>query len=393
MMQFTGYNWYAFSITHKHAAAEERQNFVLSEEEFTRYFEEIFPSNECAGFIINTCNRTSFFLFGKHPEIIEKDFLQKSGYHDIYEIGDRYIGKKAINYLFEVMAGLDSQILGDFEIVGQMKAAFEKSKAKGAGLGIIEKVVNQAIFSSRRIKNETGLSGGTSSTSYAAVQFLKSSLPDLSEAKILVLGMGQIGTRTLDNLVAEKGAKNIFIANRSKAKTDKQAALHKVQALSWDEAFEKIGEFDAIVSAVSAPYPVFTRAIFSKINATCIVDLSIPFSIANDIQTELNIEIANVDLLGSIVATQMEQRKKWVPRAHEIIREELDKHKEWELAVDAVPIIKELQRRLHAEWSSKHTDLEKIERISAKIEARLFERIRRNPKELKELKKQLYGRS
>ena len=216
----------------------------------------------------NTCNRTSFFLFGKHPEIIEKDFLQKSGYHDIYEIGDRYIGKKAINYLFEVMAGLDSQILGDFEIVGQMKAAFETSKAQGAGLGIIEKVVNQAIFSSRRIKNETGLSGGTSSTSYAAVQFLKSSLPDLSEAKILVLGMGQIGTRTLDNLVAEKGAKNIFIANRSKAKTDKQAALHKVQDLSWDEAFEKIGEFDAIVSAVSAPYPVFTRAIFSKINAT-----------------------------------------------------------------------------------------------------------------------------
>lgn len=78
-MQFTGYNWYAFGITHKHAAAEERQKFALSEEEFARYFEEIFPSNECAGFIINTCNRTSFFLFGKNPEIIEKDFLQKSG--------------------------------------------------------------------------------------------------------------------------------------------------------------------------------------------------------------------------------------------------------------------------------------------------------------------------
>ena len=393
MTQFTGYNWYAFGITHKHATAEERQNFALSEEEFTRYFEEIFPSNECAGFITNTCNRTSFFLFGKNPEIIEKDFLQKSGHHDIYEIGDHYIGKKAINYLFEVMAGLDSQILGDFEIVGQMKAAFEKSKAQGAGLGIIEKVVNQAIFSSRRIKNETGLSGGTSSTSYAAVQFLKSSLPDLSLAKILVLGMGQIGTRTLDNLVAEKGTKNIFIANRSIAKTDKQAALHNVQALSWDEAIEKIGEFDAIVSAVSALQPVFTKAIVSQINATCIVDLSIPFSVADDVQKELNIEIANVDQLSSVIATQMEQRKKWVPRAHKIIREELNKYKEWKLAMDAAPTIKELQRRLHKEWAAKHNDLEKIERISAKIEARLFERIRKNPKELKELQKQLDARS
>jgi glutamyl-tRNA reductase len=393
MAQFIGYNWYAFGITHKHAAAEKRQNFALSEAQLETYFQELFPQNECAGFITNTCNRSSFFLFGKHPENIEKAFLESTGYSDIFEIGDRYIGKKAINYLFEVMAGLDSQILGDFEIVGQMKAAFEKSKAQGAGLGIIEKAVNQAIFTSRRIKNETGLSSGTSSTSYAAVQFLKSSLPDLSLARILVLGMGQIGTRTLDNLVSEKGAKNIFIANRSIAKTDKQAALYNVQALTWDEAFEKIGEFDAIVSAVSALQPIFTTAIVSKINATCIVDLSIPISVADDVQKEVNIKFANVDQLSSVIATQMEQRKKWVPRAHKIIREELNKYKEWELAMDAAPTIKKLQRRLHEEWSAKHDDLEKIERISAKIEARLFERIRKNPKELKELQKQLNARS
>ena len=393
MAQFIGYNWYAFGITHKHAAAEKRQNFALSEAQLETYFQELFPQNEWAGFITNTCNRSSFFLFGKHPENIEKAFLESTGYSDIFEIGDRYIGKKAINYLFEVMAGLDSQILGDFEIVGQMKAAFEKSKAQGAGLGIIEKAVNQAIFSSRRIKNETGLSSGTSSTSYAAVQFLKSSLPDLSLARILVLGMGQIGTRTLDNLVSEKGAKNIFIANRSIAKTDKQAAIYNVQALTWDEAFEKIGEFDAIVSAVSALQPIFTTAIVSKINATCIVDLSIPISVADDVQKELNTKFANVDQLSSVIATQMEQRKKWVPRAHKIIREELNKYKEWELAMDAAPTIKKLQRRLHEEWSAKHDDLEKIERISAKIEARLFERIRKNPKELKELQKQLNAKS
>ena len=393
MAQFTGYNWYAFGITHKHAAAEERQKFALSELQLKHFFHETFPQNECAGFIANTCNRTSFFLFGKHPENVEKAFLKKPGYSDITEIGDRYIGKKAISYLFEVMAGLDSQILGDFEIVGQMKAAFDKSKTYGSGLGIIEKLVNQAIHSSRRIKNETGLSGGTSSTSYAAVQFLKSSLPNFSSAKILVLGMGQIGKRTLDNLVAEKGPENIFIANRSFSKSERQAALHHVHALNWDRAFSQIREFDAIVSAVSAPEPVFTAEILTNSNTKCIVDLSIPFSVAEDVQNELDIEVANVDQLSSAIARQMEQRKKWVPRAHEIIREELDKYKEWELAVDAVPTIKELQRRLHEEWSSKHTDLEKIERISAKIEARLFERIRKNPKELKALKNQLYGRS
>lgn len=393
MVQFTGYNWYAFGITHKHAAAEERQEFALSEPQLEHFFRETFPQNECAGFITNTCNRTSFFLFGKHPENVEKAFLKERGYSDISEIGDRYIGKKAINYLFEVMAGLDSQILGDFEIVGQMKAAFDKSKTYGSGLGIIEKLVNQAIHSSRRIKNETGLSGGTSSTSYAAVQFLKSSLPNFASAKILVLGMGQIGKRTLDNLVAEKGPENIFIANRSFSKSERQAALHHVNALSWDSAFAQLREFDAIVSAVSAPEPVFTAEILANSKTKCIVDLSIPFSVAEDVQNELDIEVANVDQLSSAIATQMEQRKKWVPRAHEIIREELDKYKEWELAVDAVPTIKELQRKLQEEWSSKHTDLEKIERISAKIEARLFERIRKNPKELKALKKQLYGRS
>jgi len=393
MVQFSGYNWYAFGITHKHAAAGERQIFALSEAQLETYFQELFPQNECAGFITNTCNRTSFFLFGKHPENIEKAFLQGTGYSDISEIGDRYIGKKAINYLFEVMAGLDSQILGDFEIVGQMKAAFDKSKKYGSALGIIEKVVNQAIYSSRRIKNETGLSGGTSSTSYAAVQFLKQSLPNFAEAKILVLGMGQIGKRTLDNLVAEKGPENIFIANRSSSKSQKQAALHRVRDLSWDNAFDQIKGFDAIVSAVSAPDPVFTGEILANSNTKCIVDLSIPFSVAEDVQKALDIEVANVDLLSSAITAQMEQRKKWVPRAHEIIREELDKYKEWELAVDAVPTIKKLQQRLQEEWSSKHTDIEKIERVSAKIEARLFERIRKNPKQLKELQKQLNGRS
>ena len=145
MTQFTGYNWYAFGITHKHAAAEERQNFALSETQLITYFQEFLPQNECAGFITNTCNRTSFFLFGKHPENIEKEFLKATRYSDIFEIGERYIGKKAINYIFEVMSGLDSQILGDFEIVGQMKAAFDKSKTYGSALGIIEKLVNQAI--------------------------------------------------------------------------------------------------------------------------------------------------------------------------------------------------------------------------------------------------------
>ena len=105
---------------------------------------------------------------------------------------------------------------------------------------------------------------------------------DFSRAKILVLGMGQIGKRTLDNLVAEKGAKNIFIANWSIAKTLKQATLYDVHILDWDEAFTRIGEFDAIVSAVSAPRPVFTKSILSTINAKCIVDLSIPFSVADD---------------------------------------------------------------------------------------------------------------
>ena len=393
MTQFTGYNWYAFGITHKHAAAEERQNFALSETQLITYFQEFLPQNECAGFITNTCNRTSFFLFGKHPENIEKEFLKATRYSDIFEIGERYIGKKAINYIFEVMSGLDSQILGDFEIVGQMKAAFDKSKTYGSALGIIEKLVNQAIHTSRRIKNETGLSGGTSSTSYAAVQFLKSSIIKFEDSKILILGMGQIGKRTLDNLVAEKGSENIFIANRSFSKSEKQAALHGVQALRWDEAFDQIDAFEAIVCAVSAPEPVLTKKLLVQSSTRCIIDLSIPFSVAKDVQEELEIEVTNVDQLSCAIATQMEQRKKWVPRAHEIIREELGKYKEWELAVDAVPIIKELQRRLHAEWSSKHTDLEKMERISAKIEARLFERIRRNPQELKELKKQLYGRS
>jgi glutamyl-tRNA reductase len=166
-----------------------------------------------------------------------------------------------------------------------------------------------------------------------------------------------------------------------------------VHALQWNDAFAQIGEFEAIISAVSTHQPVFTVEVLAHSNTRCIVDLSIPFSVADDVHKDLKIEVVNVDQLSSAIAAQMEERKKWVPRAHQIIREELDKYKEWELAVDAVPIIEELQRRLQEEWSTRHTDIEKIERISAKIEARLFQRIKKNPKELRILQKQLYGKS
>ena len=129
-----------------------------------------------------------------------------------------------------------------------------------------------------------------------------------------------------------------------------------------------MGEFEAIVSAVSAHQPVLTAEVLAYSNTRCIVDLSIPFSVAEDVHKDLKIKVVNVDQLCESIAEHMEQRKKWVPKAHRIIREELDKYKEWELAVDAVPVIKELQRRLHEEWASKHSDFEKIERINAKIE-------------------------
>lgn len=399
MKNHIGANYYSFGVSFRNAPAAVRQYMALLPEGELDFYNRIFPENECAGFVVNTCNRTTFFLHGKHPEAIETAYLRyienrlsEAGVDFPDQPNDllsRYIGIKAVGHLFEVCAGLDSQILGDFEIVGQVKRAFLKAKELGSANGMLEQAVNTAVFVSRKIKNETGLSSGSTSTSYATAKFLFRRLQNHQDPRVLVLGMGEIGHRTLDNWVAMHGTRGVVVANRTNVTAQEIASELGVDYVAWEDWKARLSEFDAVVSAISAPQVILSADEVCENGPKIFVDLSVPMSIDPAIAQFEETEVLDVDMLSKRVEQTLQSRASAVPQAYGILKEVLEKYKASERAQKAVPMIRQIQNSLEKQWNERKHDPVKIERLSSKIESRLFEHVRKDPNQVQQLKKWL----
>ena len=167
-------------------------------------------------------------------------------------------GTEAIEHIFNVGAGLDSQILGDYEIVGQLKSAAKFSKQHNFLGAHLERLVNTVLQSSKLIKNKTQLSGGTVSVSFAAVQYIKKHVKNISNKKILLLGTGKIGSNTCKNLVDYLGTKNITLINRSPEKAIELADELEFKTAAINNLDDEIASADIIIVATNAEEPVIT---------------------------------------------------------------------------------------------------------------------------------------
>ena len=160
--------------------------------------------------VLSTCNRTEIYGSVIDPGVLSKLLCEYTAGNEkiLKNLGYFFKNKQAYNHLFKVGAGLDSQILGDFEIIGQIKKSFYLSKKANVKLNFLERLLNSVIQSSKRIKNETKISSGAASISYASVKYLLDNVSNISNKKILLFGSGKIGRNTCENLV--KHTKNKF---------------------------------------------------------------------------------------------------------------------------------------------------------------------------------------
>ena len=171
-------------------------------------------------FVLSTCNRTEIYGFAENAaNLCELLCTQTQGsLANFIEMSYIKNGRQAIEHLFDVAAGLDSQILGDYEIIGQIKQSVKFSKQNNFIGAYLERMVNGVLQSSKAIKNTTELSGGTVSVSFAAIQYIKEHITNLADKKILLLGTGKIGRNTCKNLVDYLQTKNITLINRTETK-------------------------------------------------------------------------------------------------------------------------------------------------------------------------------
>ncbi len=336
-------------INYKKADAAIRGQFAISNEQY-QHILTLAPSfgvNEL--FILSTCNRTEIYGFAENvSQLIDLLCTQTKSPKEVF-INSVYIknGMDAIEHLFNVGAGLDSQILGDYEIVGQIKQAVKFSKEHDRINAFTERLFNCVLQSSKAIKNETELSGGTVSVSFAAVQYIKERVKDIADKRILLIGTGKIGRNTCKNLVDYLDTKKITLINRSEEKSSSLADEMGLISSSYDLIDKEIKKADIIIVATNAEQPIIKRSDLIHSKQKLLIDLSIPNNIEGTAKQLSHIELMNVDDLAKINDATLQKRESEIPKAKQIIAEHIAEFMEWHEMRRHVPLLKAVKTKLN----------------------------------------------
>ncbi len=398
-------NFAVLSISYEKADAETRSKFAFFEEHIKDFVNSIHTENLGDAFVVSTCNRTEIYTTTQNYLLVAEEFcrITKVNLSDFLQFAQIFTREEALNHLFRVAGGLESQIIGDFEIIGQIKNAYNRFKKERTHSNpYMERAINSAIQISKKIKNETGISSGAASVSYAAVHYILKSQKQISEKNILLLGTGEIGQNTVENLVKHIYKPNVKVMNRTFEKAIKISEKYKVPHIPFENLQQELKQTDILIVATGAANPLINKNHFPNGKETLVIDLSIPNNVEKDITENPNVSLVNVDELSMHITETMEQRKKEVPKAEEIIREMTKDFTEWEKKRKMAPkihhfkaVLKNMERNEMHAIHKKHRyievpDMELSNKIIQKITNRFAKYIIDNPHKAEEFSKLMH---
>jgi len=385
-------NCQVIGISYKNADLDTRGLFSLSDLQLHSLYLEAKEKNFNEILIINTCNRTEIFGWNNNTE----DFINLLCKHSNGDVktfekyGYIIAGNKAIKHLYTVGTGLDSQILGDFEIIGQIKQSLNRSKRLNLVSGRLERLVNSVIHASKKIKNQTKLSSGATSVAYASVQYIIKNVKNISKKKIVLFGVGKIGRNTCENLLKHTKNEHIVLINRTQEKAEKIAVKFPVLVKPYGELTTEVSNADVLIVATSGSKPTITKDLIFNSKNLLILDLSIPRNVETQI-TELNdIKVVHLDELSQITDSTIEKRKKHIPKAKLIINSNFKDYVLWLSQRKFSPTLKSFKEQVTQLKKEKlncpHNNFfsEKAEEIAEKITGQVASFLKENPNKVPE---------
>ncbi len=341
-------NFWVVGVNYKKTDASVRGLFAVNAEQYDRLLSTAQAQELNDLFVLSTCNRTEIYGFSENAQQLS-DLLcdacagDKATFENIsYSKNDR----SAIEHLFHVAAGLDSQILGDYEILGQIKKAVKHAKAQGFIGSFTERLVNAVLQASKSIKTNTELSGGTVSVSFAAVQYIKEYVTDVKNKKIVLLGTGKIGCSTCRNLVDYLDTHNITLINRTEETAAALANELGIKYAPIEELTSELEDADVVMVSTNAASPVIIKEHLEGKGDKLVIDLSVPCNVAAAAQQLSGVTFVDVDMLSKIKDETLQKRKSEVPKAIGIIDEHIAEFIEWYDMRKHVPVLKEVKNKL-----------------------------------------------
>lgn len=272
---------------------------------------------------ISTCNRTELYGYTEEPSQLVDLLCEFTKGDQVLFSSQGYIkeNKEAIEHLFRVGTGLDSQILGDFEIISQVKQGFRRAKNLQLSNPFLERLVNAVIQASKRVKTETEISSGATSVSFASVRYLLEKVPDIGSKNILLFGTGKIGRNTCENLVKHTQNERITLINRTLEKAESIATKLNLQVRPYTDLQAEIRQADILVVATGASKPTITPALIFNRKPLVILDLSVPKNVSEDVSRLEHVHVVDIDELSKMTDDTLERRKVYLPIAESIYQE------------------------------------------------------------------------
>jgi len=342
-------HFFIAGINYKKTDVSIRGKFAINPTQYDHLLQKAAADNKLKElFIVSTCNRTEIYGLANQGEDLI-NLLCSATEGDIKTFKQlAYIkrGAAAIEHLFSVGAGLDSQILGDYEIIGQLKQAVKFAKERNFIASFTERLINGVLQSSKNIKSNTELSSGTVSVSFAAIQFLRNNVTDIKNKNILLIGAGKIGRNTCKYLVSLLEANNVTIMNRTDETAIELANTLNIHYAPYIDLQQQMDEADIVLVSTNAETPLIVRSNIKTDKQKILIDLSIPNNIHPSVRGLENVVLVNVDELSKQKDETLQKREGEVPQAIAIIEQHMNDFMEWNEMRRHVPVLKAVKQKL-----------------------------------------------
>lgn len=342
-------SFYTIGLSYQKADAHVRGKFSLDGEATDKLLTQALDLGIDGLIVTSTCNRTELHGFAQHPFQLIKLLCDNTvgSVEEFQEVAYVFKNNDAISHLFRVGTGLDSQILGDFEIISQLRTGFNRSKRIGIANPFLERLTNSVIQASKRIKNETEISSGATSVAFASVQYIMNTVADVSDKNILLFGTGKIGRNTCENLIKHTKNNHITLINRTKNKAEKVAGKFNLLVKDYGDLQTEIRNSDILIVATGAQAPTISKELIYTKKPLLILDLSIPKNVSDDVLDLENVTVIHLDHLSKMTDDTLERRKKFIPNAETIIEEVKHDFIQWLETRKFAPVIKALKKKLN----------------------------------------------
>jgi len=361
----------AVGVSHKTTPVEIREKLAFDSSQLISIFDRLKSTGKIAGCVIlSTCNRTEIYVTSKDTDFalseVWKLLSDKSGI-DIEQLKEylySFTCQQAITHLFKVVSGLDSMILGEMEILGQVARAYQIACENSASNTVLNVLFQKALKLGKQIRTETRIGNGASSVGGAAVELAKQVFNDIQDCSILLIGAGEMGRLVARNL-ANNGASEVMVCNRSYDKAQELATQLNGCAVSFENLSLNMINADLVVTCTSAPNYIITKDQLANImekrdyKPIFLIDLAVPRDVEPESSQLKCTYLYNIDDLQNIVDRCLEERKLEAEKAERIIENAIDNFTRWLNNLHAVPVIKAISQRGE---EIRDTELEKAMR-------------------------------